>query len=136
MRQLLVVSATCQSLHPFCWCCRSRTLLHFVAREVARQHPDGASLAAELPSMAAAAQLDLGAAAAELEGLAVEAREVQAALAAGGSSCTAPQTAFHASVTERLAALQAQLDEAQSAFKCVWGWVGRWAIERRCGLQR
>lgn len=103
--------------------CRSRTLLHFVAREVARQHPDGASLAAELPSAAAAAQLDLGAAVAELEGLAVEGRELQAALAAGGSSCVVPSTAFQAAVMEQLVALQAQLDEAQAAFKCVGaGW--------------
>ena len=63
--------------------------------------------------------MDLGAAAAELEGLAVEAREVQAALADGGGACAAQLAAFRAAVCERLASLQAQLDEAQAAFKCV-----------------
>ena len=53
---------------------RSRTLLHFVAREVARQHADGASLQATLPSAAAATQLDLEAAKAEVAELTAGAR--------------------------------------------------------------
>lgn len=53
---------------------RSRTLLHFVAREVARLLPAAASLAAELPSAGAAAQLDLPALMAELREMAAEAR--------------------------------------------------------------
>lgn len=54
--------------------CRSRTLLHFIAREVARQLPTGASLAADLPSAGAAARLDRAAVAEELRELAAEAR--------------------------------------------------------------
>lgn len=53
---------------------RSRTLLHFVAREVAKQHPDGACLKAALPSAAAAAQLDMAGLAAQLTALSTEAR--------------------------------------------------------------
>jgi hypothetical protein len=77
--------------------CRSRTLLHFVAREVARQHPAGASLIAALPSAAAAAQLDLPAAQAELAELTAA---VQGAAALG-----------------RLQAAQAQMEQAEEAFK-------------------
>lgn len=46
--------------------CRSRTLLHFLAREVLRQHPGGASLRACLPSCKEAAKLGLAALHAEL----------------------------------------------------------------------
>ena len=78
-------------------CYRSRTLLHFVAREVARQHPAGACLIAALPSAAAAAQLDLPAAKAEL-------RELTAAVQDGAA-------------LERLRAAQAHMDQAEEAFK-------------------
>lgn len=39
--------------------CRSRTLLHFLEREVCRQHPEGSSLQAALPSARDASKLNM-----------------------------------------------------------------------------
>jgi hypothetical protein len=64
---------------------------------LARQHPAGACLIAALPSAAAAAQLDLPAAKAEL-------RELTAAVQDGAA-------------LERLRAAQAHMDQAEEAFK-------------------
>ena len=139
--------------------CRSRTLLNFVARQVAERYPDGACLKAALPSAAAAASMDLVAAQTELKGLLGEAwcaarlghhglrgmssgqaalprlhayrlmgcrlppcacRALEAALAAG-DGCAAQRMLFDETVLSGLATLQAEMSEAEAAFRWASG---------------
>lgn len=108
---------------------RSRTLLHFVAREVSRQHPAGACLGAALPSAQAASRLDWQQARAEVVELAAGVRRVEGLIAvaqegagAGGAdpgACLAHMTFFRAEALDRLGAAQAAVEEADSAFRRV-----------------
>lgn len=94
---------------------RSRTLLHFLAREVARKHPNGASLAAELPSCRAAARVSLSDLRAELDALADGIEAAHRAGRAGGAD-PASMDELLTAATERLAGVNGLVVEADASF--------------------
>ncbi|KAI3430710.1 hypothetical protein D9Q98_005298 [Chlorella vulgaris] len=105
---------------------RSRTLLHFVAREAARLHSDSPCLSSALPSAHAAARLDLSQVAAEVQDLAAGVAHVEGLIAAAQDgvtsveslgTCLAHMTAFRAEALDRLSCVVAQVDTAQEAFR-------------------
>ena len=94
---------------------RTPTLLHFLARDLARHHADGASLAAELHTCKEAARVSLGDLHSELDSLAegVETSH-QAGHDAGADSEQLEE--FLNAATDRLVAVNAAVVEADSEF--------------------
>lgn len=94
---------------------RTPTLLHFLARDLERHHPEGSSLSAELRSCKEAARISLGDLRSELDALAegVEAAH-DAGTAAGADSEHLEE--FLDAATDRLVAVNAAVVEADAAF--------------------
>lgn len=94
---------------------RSKTLLHFLAREVSRQHPDCSSLTFELPTCRVASRISLGDLRAELDALA---EGIEAAHRAGrdGGADVAHLDELLSIATERLAGANGSVVEADAAF--------------------
>lgn len=116
---------------------RCPTLLHFVAREAARQHPGGASLAAELPSAGAAAALDPRAPWEQLRQLTADVAGLERLIGAaqqgatsleGSGACLSRMAAWGAEALDLLASTRASWKAAEGTFR----WV-QWARGRAVG---
>lgn len=94
---------------------RSKTLLHFLAREISRQNPGCISLASELPTCRVASRIALGDLRAELDALA---EGIEAAHRAGrdGGADVMHLDELLSVATERLAGVNTSVVEADAAF--------------------
>jgi hypothetical protein len=124
---------------------RCPTLLHFVAREAARQHPGGASLAAELPSAGAAAALDPRAPWEQLRQLTADVAGLERLIGAaqqgatsleGSGACLSRMAAWGAEALDLLASTRASWKAAEGTFRWVQWARGRAVGRRGHAMQR
>ncbi len=94
---------------------RSKTLLHFLAREVSRQHPDCSSLASQLPTCRVASRISLCDLRAELDALAEGIEAAHRAGSDGGADLMHLDELLSVA-TERLAGVNGSVVEADAAF--------------------